>query len=69
MTPSQIQANAKAAGFNVMIGCDAGIADLVLWVRPGTDYDGEFTAICSETGDRLRIMGWNVHVHGEVGRA
>lgn len=31
---------------------------LVVWVRPDTDLESSFDAICDDTGETLRINGW-----------
>ena len=29
------------------------------WIRTTTDLEGRFNAICSDTGERLQVQGWN----------
>jgi hypothetical protein len=35
-----------------------GISDLDVTVAADADLDGEFTAICNDTGERLLVRGW-----------
>ena len=36
--------------------------DLTVWVEADADLDGEFAAICDDTGERLNIHGWMFEV-------
>lgn len=44
--------------FTVEVLAVSNSVDLNLMVRPGTDYDSRFEAICADTGERLRVNGW-----------
>jgi len=49
-------------GFDRLIDLIGGACDLTVWVRAEADLDGEFEAICDDTGDRLRVNGWMFEV-------
>ncbi|GEM_PF-1881526 len=44
--------------FSRLIDITNGEHDLTVWVRPDFDIDGQFDAICDDTGERLTINGW-----------
>lgn len=44
--------------FSHLIHLTAGHCDLTVWVRPDTDLDSRFEAICDISGERLSINGW-----------
>lgn len=44
--------------FNRLIDLTSTACDLTVWVRPNTDLDGSFDAICDATGEALRVNGW-----------
>jgi len=48
----------RPAEFSRLIDITNGTHDLTLWVRPDFEIDGQFDAICDDTGERLTINGW-----------
>jgi hypothetical protein len=52
-----IKATAKRAGFTRHIIAEREAQDLYLWVKPTSDLESTFTAICDETGDVLKVNG------------
>lgn len=48
--------------FSRLIDLTAGHCDLTVWVRPDTDLDSRFEAICDISGERLAINGWMFEV-------
>lgn len=48
----------QPGGFTRLIELLGGQYDLTVWVRPNTDLDSRFEAICDVTGERLSINGW-----------
>ena len=53
-----IEARAAAKGFTLPVFVESGADDLQGFIRPDTDFDGQFVMICGETGDTLRVFGW-----------
>jgi hypothetical protein len=58
MSNPHIRDHARIEGFTVEIALSSAECDLVVYVKPGTDLDGRFRAICAETGDTLTVNGW-----------
>lgn len=48
----------RPAEFSRLIDITNGTHDLTLWVRSDFEIDGQFDAICDDTGERLTINGW-----------
>jgi hypothetical protein len=63
MHTQSIATRAAIKGFTVAVFIEAGMSDLEGFAKPGTDYDDRFTIICGDTGDTLRVNGWNCLVH------
>ncbi len=47
---------------------DAGLYSLELEVADDADLDGQFEALCLDTGERLRVNGWMIENVEEVER-
>ena len=54
-----IKATAKRAGYTRYIIAEHGADDLYLYVKPNTDFDTVFAAICADTGDVLKVKGYD----------
>lgn len=54
-----VQLTAKRAGYTRYIIAEHGADDLYLWINPNTDLDDVFTAICADTGDVLKVKGYD----------
>jgi hypothetical protein len=44
--------------FSRLINLTSDAVDLSVWIKPNTDLDSSFTAICDDTGETLRVNGW-----------
>lgn len=45
-----------------LIDLTSSAVDLTVWVEADADLDGEFDAICDDTGERLKVNGWMFEV-------
>lgn len=50
------------ASFSRLIDLTSEAYDLTVWVKADADMDGQFEAICDDTGERLAINGWMFEV-------
>jgi len=53
-----IRDHAAIEGFILYLTLQGGGNDLDVYVRPDTDLDGRFKAICALTGEALAVNGW-----------
>ena len=61
-TFEQIQATASRAGYTMRVIVEVDHQDLYGFVRPDDDFEGVFHLIDDESGDVLRVRGWNAEV-------
>lgn len=54
--------NATALGYTRAIMASDMLTDLTLWIKPDTDLDERFPAICDLTGEKLYINGWACNI-------
>ncbi len=63
-----IQAAAALKGRTRIVDMSTDAANLILYVRPDEDMDGEFRATCALTGDTLNVRGWELPLHDGADR-
>ena len=62
MCNPHIRDHARSEGYSLAIYLSGDGVDLDVYVKPDTDLDCRFRAICAETGEALRIDGWRFSV-------
>ena len=56
--PCPNEEKARGLGFTSAGLFDNGHVTLTVAFRPDTDLDGEFEALCLDTGEMLKVNGW-----------
>lgn len=57
-----IKDTAHRAGYTRYIIAEHGADDLYLYIKPNTDLDDVFTAICADTGEVLKVKGYDCNI-------